>query len=91
MFADLTAVLPGYAYRVLSLFGKTGVIHDPCHHRTIPLHGGKHLLPYLPQHLLVIPRRICYQVMQRLVHATNIVRRQTCSHRLNALAIPGQQ
>jgi hypothetical protein len=91
VFADLTAVLPGNSHRVLSLFGKTGVIHDPRHHRAILLHGWKHLPSYLTQHLFVVPGRVRNQVMQRLVHAANIVRSQTCSHWLNALAISGQQ
>src|ERR1017187_4835858 len=91
LFAYLTAVLPGNSYRVLPLLGKASVIHDPSHHRPVRLHGRQHLTPHLSQHLLVVPRRICHQVVERLVLATNIVWSQTCRHRLDTLALAGQQ
>jgi hypothetical protein len=76
---------------VLSLFGKAGIIYDPGNHWTIFLHDGKHLLSHPAQHLFVAPGRVGNQVMQRLVHAANIVWGQTCSHRLYALPLAWQQ
>ena len=75
LFADLAAVLPGDSHRMLSLLGKPGVVHNPRHYRTVFLHGWQHLPPHLGQHLLVAPGRIGHQVMERLVHAANIVGR----------------
>jgi hypothetical protein len=75
---------------MLPLLRKTRVVHDPRHYRTVLLHGGEHLLPHLLQHRLVVPRRVGHQVMQRLVHAPNIVRSQPRCHRLDTLALSGQ-
>ena len=75
---------------MLPLLRKTRVIHDPRHHRTVLLHGREHLPPHLRQHLLVVPGRVGHQMMQRLVHATNIVRRQARCHRLDTLALSRQ-
>ena len=74
---------------MLSLFGETGIVHDPGNHRTI-LHRGKYLLSNLAEHLFIAPRSIGHQMMQRLVHAANIVRGQACSHRFNALPLARQ-
>ena len=90
LFAHLTAVLPSHSYRMLSLLRKPRVIHDPRHHWTVFLHGGQHLPSHLRQHLFVVPWRVRHQVMQRLVHATNIVWGQARSHRLDALAFSRQ-
>jgi len=57
---------------MLPLFRKTRIIHNPCHHRTLFLHDGEHIPLHLGQHLLVVPGRVCHQVMERLMHATNI-------------------
>jgi hypothetical protein len=90
LFAYLTAVLPGNADRMLSLLGKTRIIHNPRHYGTIFLHGGKHIPPYLGQHLLVVPGCVRHQVMERLMHATTIVGSQAGSHWLDALALTRQ-
>jgi hypothetical protein len=55
------------------------------------LHRGQHFPSYLRQHFLVVPGRIRYQVVQRLVHATHIVWGQPCGHRLDAFALARQQ
>ncbi len=54
------------------------------------LQRGQHLSPHLRQHFVVARGRIRYQVMQRLVHAPNIVRGQARRHRLDTLALSGQ-
>ena len=89
-FAQLTAVLPGNAYRMLSLLRKTRVVYDPRHNWAVFLHSWQHILPHLGQHLLVAPGCVGHQVMQRLMHATNIIRGQARSHRFDALAFTGQ-
>ena len=75
---------------MLPLFGKTRIIHNPSHHRTLFLHGGQHIPPHLGQHLLVVPGRVRHQMMERLMHAPNIVWSQARSHRLDTLALSGQ-
>jgi hypothetical protein len=75
---------------MLPLLGKTRIIHNPRHYRTLFLHGGKHIPPHLGQHLLVVPGRVCHQVMERLMHAATIVGSQAGSHRLDALALTRQ-
>jgi hypothetical protein len=90
MFTNLTAVLPSYSYRMLALFRETGVIHNPCHHGTLLLHAGQHLPPHLCQHLGIILRRVRHQMMQRLVHAPNVIGCQACGHRLYTLALSKQ-
>jgi hypothetical protein len=64
VFADLTAVLPSDSYGMLSLLGKTRIIHNPRHHWTVFLHGWQHFPPHLRQHLLVIPGRGRHHVME---------------------------
>ena len=54
------------------------------------LHGWQHISPHLGQHLLVVPRRIGHQMMERLMHATNIIWSQARRHRLNTLALSRQ-
>ena len=58
------------------------------HHGAVFPHGWQHLPQHLRQHLLVISGRVGHQVMQRLMHAANIVGRQARRHRLDALALP---
>jgi len=63
LFAELTAVLPSDTHGMLPLLGKTGIVHNPRHHRTVFLHGWQHFVPHLRQHLFVAPRRVGHKVM----------------------------
>jgi hypothetical protein len=76
---------------MLALLGKTGVIDDPCHHWSLFLHGGQHLSAHLLQHGLIAPWSLGYHMMQTLTHWLHISGIQTGGHRLDALALPGQQ
>jgi hypothetical protein len=76
---------------MLALLGKTRIIHDPRHHRSVFLHGRQYLPPHLGQHLFVVPWRVRHQVVQRLVRGTNIVWGQARGHRLDTLALSRQQ
>jgi hypothetical protein len=57
---------------MLPLFWKGRIIYDPGDHRLVFLHGRQHFPPHLRQHLFVVPGGVRHQVVQRLVHATNI-------------------
>ena len=74
LFAYLTAVLPSHSHGMLSLLGKTRIIHNPRYYLTVFQHGWQHITPHCGQHLLVVPRSVRYQMMQRLMHAANILR-----------------
>ena len=90
LLADLAAVLPSDTYGMFTLLGETRIVHNPRHHRAEFLHGGQYLPPHLCQHLFVIPGRVRHKVMQRLVHATNVIRSQTRGHRLDTFALSRQ-
>jgi hypothetical protein len=75
---------------MLTLLRKTRIIHNPRHHGTVFLHRWQHISPHLGQYLVVVPRRIRDQMMERLMHATNIVWSQSRGHRLDTLALSRQ-
>jgi hypothetical protein len=75
---------------MLSLLGKTRIIHNPRYYLTVFLHGWQHIPPHCGQHLLIVPRGVRYQVMQRLMHAANMVRSYARRHRLDTLPFAGQ-
>jgi hypothetical protein len=55
------------------------------------LHRRQNPTADLAQQRVVSPRRICHQMMQRLVHPPDIVGSQSRRHRLDALAFAWQQ
>jgi hypothetical protein len=75
---------------MLPLLRKPRVVYDPRHYWAVFLHGWQHKSLNLGQHLLVVPGRVCHQMMERLMHATNIVGSQAGSHRFDTLALSGQ-
>jgi hypothetical protein len=76
---------------MLPLLGKTRVIHDPGHHRTVFLHGWQDLPSHLRQHFLVVPGRLRHQMMERLMRPPYVLWSQARRHRLDTLALAGQQ
>jgi hypothetical protein len=54
------------------------------------LHHPQYLPPHLGQNFVVTSWRRSNHMMERLVHPTNLVRRQSCRHRLDALALSRQ-
>ena len=91
LFAQLPAVLPGYADGMTSFFGKARVVHHPAGYRTPPAHRRKRIPANLVEDPIVAPRRIRHQMMQSLVHAANVARFQPGRHRLDALPFPDKQ
>ena len=79
------------SHRMLSLLRKPSIVHNPRHYRTVFLHRRQHLPTNFSQYLLVTPGRDSHHMMQALVHATNAVGRKPRRHRLDALALSGQQ
>ena len=82
--SHLATVLPRDAGRVLALLWKPCIVHYPCNDRSLSQHGGKHGIQRTVQQNFVIPRGIRHQMMQRLVHAANMIWIQTRCHRLAA-------
>ena len=89
--AQLAAILARHPDRVLTLLGKSGVIDDPGGDRALSPQGGQHRLADRGQHRRVAPRRRCNKVVQRLVQAGHVGWVEARRHRLNALALAGQQ
>ena len=91
LLAQLPAVLPRDAHRMACPSWES-----PCHRRSRPPPGpsaSSRAAPdgVLPSAALIAPRRIGHDVMQRLMHPSHVVRGQTRRHRLDALALTGQQ
>src|SRR5208283_4771566 len=57
----------------------------------LPRHRGQHLAAHLLQQHGVAPGRVGHDVVQRLMHLPHLARRQTRRHRLDALALEGQE
>ena len=87
LLAELAAILPCHANRVLSLLRKTGVVNDPCFNRTLMLNRRQHHLARLGQNLFVRPRRVAHEMQQRLMLSRCPSRRRHRRHRLDALAL----
>ena len=91
LLTQLATILPRHTDRVAALLRKAGVIDDPGGDRALSPQGGQHLLADRGQHRRVAPRRRCNKVVQRLVQAGHVGWVEARRHRLNALALAGQQ
>jgi len=67
------------------------VIDDPGQNPTSLLHGGQNPAAHFGQHRLVAPRRLRHSRVHRLPGRLYAVWMQPCRHRLDALALVGQQ
>jgi hypothetical protein len=76
---------------MLTLFGKTRIVDNPCHDRFPLLHRSQYCIQRPIQQDFVIPGCVRDKMMQRLMHAPNIVRGQARRHRLHALTFSRQQ
>ena len=91
LFAELAAILPRHADRMPALLGEAGVVDDPGPDWPLPLKTRQHLRLHHRQHGVIRPIRLRHEVMQRLMrrlHATGLHPRR---HRLDTLALAGQQ
>ena len=64
LFAELTAVLPGHANRVLALFRHTGVIDDQGSDRAAPLDNGQDAGAHRRENCVFGPVGLRHEVMQ---------------------------
>jgi len=55
------------------------------------LHGGQYLLTHVIQQCWIAPGGLGDQMVQRLARSLNVVRVESCRHRLDALSFAGQQ
>jgi hypothetical protein len=74
-----------------SFLGKAGVVEDPGSDRAVPGQGRQHLLAHGGEHGRIIPRGLGDEVMQGLVGCLDMPRIEAGGHRLDALALAGQQ
>ncbi len=87
--AQLSAILVSNPNRVRTFLGKTGIVYDPCFHRSFLDHRRKHFLSHSPEQNLIFPRCIGNQVMHGLMHLPHIVWSKSRRHRFDALALIG--
>jgi hypothetical protein len=74
-----------------ALLGKAAVVDDPVRHRSMPLDRRQHLCPHRGQHRRIVPLGLRHHVVQRLVLGLHMRGVKPCCHRLDALALTGQQ
>jgi hypothetical protein len=87
LLAELAAILPCHANRVLALLRKAGVVDDPRFNRPLTLDRRQHHLAHLGQNPRVRPGRVADEMQQRLMLRCRPPRRGNRRHRLNALAL----
>lgn len=86
LLAQLPAILPGHADRMLALLGKRGVVDDPRPQRPGALQTRQDQIAHPGQHRLVRPPRLAQKMQQRLMLRGNPRRRGRRRQRLDALA-----
>jgi hypothetical protein len=91
LFANLTAILSGHSDRLTTFFRKSSVVYHPCHYRIAPQHRRDYKIQTAIQDSFVTPRGVGDHMMQRLVHASDIVACKPRGHGLDTLPFPGQQ
>src|SRR6201996_9641087 len=89
--AQHAAVLPGNADRMRAVLGEAGVIDNPVQHRPMPLDPRQPLRPPRGQHRRIVPVRLGHHVVQRLMFGLHMCGVEPRRHRLDALALAGQQ
>ena len=73
------------------MLGEAGVIDNPVQHRPVPLDRRQHLRPHRGQDRCIVPRRLGHHVVQRLMFGLHMGGVEPRCHRLDALALAGQQ
>jgi len=91
LFPYLSTVLTCDPYRMRAFLRKAGIIHDPGHHGPLLPHRWQHLIAHCLEQGFLAPGRLGHPMVQALAHWLDVLRVQTGRHRLNALALPGQQ
>jgi hypothetical protein len=92
LLAELSTILSCHGDQVLAFLGYAGVVDDQRPDRAVPLHDGKHAGAHRHEHRAARPVGLCYEVMQRLMRRRlHTFRLHARSHRLDAVAIAGQQ
>ena len=91
LFPQWSAILPRHPYGMLTLLGKSGVIHDPCQNRPLNLHLRQGIIPNRPHHRVITPRCLGHKVMQGLVFGTHLARSKLCRHGFDTFALNRQQ
>ena len=89
--SELATVLPRHSHRVRALFGHTGVVDDPGVDRPVPFDHRQHPGADGGEDGPVRPGRLGDEVMQRPMRGLDPSRLHARRHRLDTLAIPGQQ
>src|SRR5689334_1011453 len=91
LLAELSAILPRDADRVLALLGKTRVVDDPRRNGAVHLNIRDRLCTNALHYGLVRPISLADKMQQRLVLCCRSRRRRQCCYGLDALALRRQQ
>ena len=91
LLAQLAAILPGNANRMPTLLGKARIVNDPRLERPVPFNRRQHARADNVQDGLIAPVGLGDEVMQRLMGRLNALRGDAGGHRLDTLALAGQQ
>ncbi len=91
LLAELPAILPRHADRVLALLRDAGVVDDQRPDRAAPLDDGQDTGAHRREAPLIGPFGLRHEVMQRLMRRLHAPRLHARRHRLDALAIARQQ
>ena len=86
LLAELAAVLTRHPDRVPALVGEAGIVDDPGLDGPGAFNGGQHQVAHLGEHRRIRPRRLTYEMQQRLVLGGDPGRSCHGGHRLDALA-----
>jgi len=76
---------------MLALLGNTGVVDNPGADWCIFLDLRQHERAHGRKQLAFVPWCLRHEMMQRLVLGADLVGRNACRHRLDALSVTGQQ
>jgi hypothetical protein len=87
----LAAILSGHSNRFTPFLRKSGVNYHPCHDWITPQHCGDHKIQTAIQDIFVAPRSVGNDMMQRLVHPSDLITGKPRGHGLDALPFAGQQ
>jgi hypothetical protein len=91
LLAELAAVLPRHADRVLALLGHAGVIDDQRSDLASPLDDGQDTGAHRREHRVIGPIGLGHEVMERLVRGLYPPRLHARGHRFDAFALARQQ
>ena len=66
LLPHLPAVLARYSHGMLTFFGETRIVYDPCDNRRLPQYRSQHRIEGAVEQCFIIPGGVGYQMMVAL-------------------------